>query len=94
MNDLTFVLMLSALHIVGLVVLAALLAVAFGDARSESDEERRDQGGDPPDRPPDPSSGPPPLPDSGSGHSRVRRRHLPAPARRATHPVRRLSEVP
>ena len=95
MNDLTFVLLLSAFHIVGLIVLAALLAIAFGgDARSGPDEERRDQGDDPPDRPPDPPTGRTPLPTSGPEHSRLRRRHLPVPARRATHPARLPSKVP
>lgn len=94
MNDLTFVLLLSAFHIVGLIVLAALLAVAFGGgARSGPDEERRDQGDDPPHRPPEPPTGRPPLPTSGHEHARLRRGHLPVPARRATHPSRRPSKV-
>lgn len=94
MNDLTFVLLLSAFHIVGLIVLAALLAVAFrGDVRP-GPGEHRDQDDDPPDRPPGPPTGSPPLPASGPEHSRLRRRQLPVTPRRAAHPPRRPAQVP
>jgi len=94
MNDLTFVLMLSAFHIVGLVVLAALLAIAFrSDARPAPGEDYRDQDDDPPDRPPGPPTGSPPVPTPGSDHARLRRRQLPVPARRAAHPSRRPTRV-